>query len=83
MVASVPWRITLARMGSLPPQNTVAISVQTGNTVSWRCDVPESNPVAFVDYSKGDKYVAAPFVGSRSRSMILANVSVGDSGTYK
>ncbi|CAG9763006.1 unnamed protein product [Ceutorhynchus assimilis] len=85
VIASVPWRITLARMENLPAQKNISISVQSGNTVSWRCQVPESNPPAYVDYSKGSSYVSPPnFIDNRaSKSMILTNVSVGDSGTYK
>ncbi|XP_050304096.1 brother of CDO-like isoform X2 [Anthonomus grandis grandis] len=84
VVASVPWTVTMATMGDPPYQSSVSTSVQSGNTVSWRCEVPESNPPAFVEYNKGDKYVASPLGGDfKVRSMILRNVSVTDSGTYR
>lgn len=83
VVASVPWRITLARLGQSHPQKSVSVTVQAGNTVSWRCDVPESNPLAYVDYTKDDKYISPPDVGNRVKSMILPHVNVGESGIYK
>ncbi|KAL1489869.1 hypothetical protein ABEB36_013797 [Hypothenemus hampei] len=83
VVASIPWRVTLAKMGPLPHQESVSMSVQAGNTVSWRCNVPESNPGAFVDYKKGEKYIPPPIVGVKVTSMILSNVTATDSGTYK
>ncbi|ENN80958.1 hypothetical protein YQE_02632, partial [Dendroctonus ponderosae] len=83
VVASVPWRITLARLGQSHPQKSVSVTVQAGNTVSWRCDVPESNPLAYVDYTKDDKYISPPDVGNRVKSMILPHVNVSESGVYK
>ncbi|KAH1020884.1 hypothetical protein HUJ04_010476 [Dendroctonus ponderosae] len=83
VVASVPWRITLARLGQSHPQKSVSVTVQAGNIVSWRCDVPESNPLAYVDYTKDDKYISPPDVGNRVKSMILSHVNVSESGVYK
>ncbi|XP_066254583.1 interference hedgehog isoform X1 [Euwallacea similis] len=83
VVASVPWRVTLPRMGPMPRQETISVSVQAGNTVSWRCKVPESNPPAYMYYQKGDQYVSHPKDADKIGSMILPNVSLSDTNTYR
>ncbi|XP_030767144.1 interference hedgehog-like isoform X2 [Sitophilus oryzae] len=82
VVASVPWRITLERMEKSPPQENTSASVHVGNTVSWKCEAPKSNPEAYIDYKYGNKYITSPYKNLAVKSMILTNVTVYNSGTY-
>ncbi|XP_060531354.1 interference hedgehog-like isoform X2 [Cylas formicarius] len=83
VVASVPWRISIEKLEKFAGQKNVSLSVQSGNTVSWRCAAPESNPDAYIDYMKGETYISPIPVDKHSGSMILPNVAVEDSGNYR
>ncbi|CAH0560050.1 unnamed protein product [Brassicogethes aeneus] len=83
VIASVPWRITMAKLNKFAYQPSVDIQVVEGNTVSWRCQPPESNPEAYIDYYRGDQRIDPPFLKPRIKTMLLQNVSVTDSGRYK
>ncbi|XP_076252429.1 interference hedgehog-like isoform X2 [Rhynchophorus ferrugineus] len=83
VVASVPWRISLAKMDKPPVQKDTTVSVQTGNTVSWWCEAPKSNPETFIEYKKGDSFIPFPFKEPQMNTMILSNVTVEHSGIYR
>ncbi|KAJ8927158.1 hypothetical protein NQ314_020431 [Rhamnusium bicolor] len=56
-------------------QDNTDVTVYIGNTVSWRCLPPESNPEAYIDYYKNEKYIAPPFPNTQIKSLILPNYS--------
>lgn len=84
VVASVPWRITLATLSNNLDQHAIIIkniTVVKGNTVNWRCEPPESNPEAYVDYSKNSKYIN-PKKSFARNLLVLENVTTKDTGRY-
>ncbi|KAG5882564.1 hypothetical protein JTB14_011765 [Gonioctena quinquepunctata] len=83
VVASVPWRVTVATLPDFPPQDSTNAVVAVGNTVLWRCPPPKSNPEAFIEYSKrGEVHSSVSSPYSQVRSLILSNVRVENSGVY-
>lgn len=83
VVASVPWLLRIATLKPFPKQEPKEITTTVGNTVLWRCIPPESNPDPYIDYYKNDQYIAPPYPKLQTRSLILPNVSVDNSGIYK
>lgn len=85
VVASVPWRITLATLNNNLDQHTSLIikniKVVEGNTVNWRCEPPESNPEAYVDYLKNSNYISPENLFARNL-LVLKNVTTKDTGRY-
>lgn len=51
-----------------------------GNTVSWRCLPPMSNPDPVIDYYKNGRYITSPF--SESQTLVLQKIDLDDSGFY-
>lgn len=82
VVASIPGRITITTLGKFTPQNSVQVNVVVGNTLLWRCDFPQSNPPAYIDYYKNGAYVN-PEVLVRTQSLIIQNLSIAHSGKYE
>lgn len=82
VIASVPDRITVAKMSNFPPQKDSFLTIATGNTIMWKCNTPESNPPAYIDYSKDGKFVPQ-LPDPKRTSLIKANATVADTGTYK
>ncbi|XP_018333733.1 interference hedgehog isoform X3 [Agrilus planipennis] len=83
VVASIPGRITITSLGDFPPQENTSVTVIVGNTISWKCDPPEFNPPAVIDYYKDGSYLSPKIFTARTKSLILPNVGMGDSGIYK
>ncbi|XP_008192347.1 interference hedgehog isoform X1 [Tribolium castaneum] len=81
VVASIPWRLTIANISEFPPQEKIDVTVIPGNTVNWRCEPPEANPEPYIDYHKNGVYVP-PFVQVVTKSLIIPNVTSGNSGSY-
>ncbi|KAJ8973936.1 hypothetical protein NQ317_002440 [Molorchus minor] len=82
VTALVPARLTITTLRDFPRQEDVDLTVLVGNTVSWRCLPPESNPEPIIDYYRNDQFVT-PFPRTQTKSLILPNVSVDHSGIYK
>lgn len=83
IVASVPGRITITTLEKFVPQESIQVTVTSGNTVLWRCDPPISNPPALIDYYKNEVYVIPRLPNLRLQSLIIPNVNSSDSGVYK
>ncbi|XP_044255166.1 interference hedgehog-like isoform X3 [Tribolium madens] len=81
VVASIPWRLTIANISEFPPQEKIEVTVLPGNTINWRCDPPEANPEPYLDYHKNGIYVP-PFVRVMTKSLIIPNVTTDNSGSY-
>lgn len=79
-VASIPWRVTISRLESFSKQENVDIQVTEGNTLSWRCIPPISNPDPYINYFKNGAYISSDI--SESQSLILQKVEWNDSGSY-
>lgn len=80
----MPGRITLATLERLSEQNDTIVAVTSGNTVTWSCNVPFSNPEAFVDYYKNGEYIPPMYnYNGVQMPLILTNVTVRDSGVYR
>lgn len=79
-VASIPWRITISRLESFPKQQNIDIHVSAGNTVSWRCLPPISNPDPHINYYKSGFQMSSDI--SESQSLVLQKVNLEDSGSY-
>ncbi|CAH1098676.1 unnamed protein product [Psylliodes chrysocephalus] len=82
VVASVPWRLTIAVLKEFPRQDNADPVVSVGNTVHWRCFVPESNPEASIEYYKRGELIGSPVQRSQSKSLVLPNVTTEDTGVY-
>lgn len=82
VIASIPGRITLTSLEEFPKQKNISVVVTEGNTVIWRCDPPMSNPTAYIEYMKNDRYYESNYSWSTD-SLILDNVTINDSGVYK
>lgn len=84
VLASVPARITIATLERVPKQEDTYLAVAAGNTVIWWWEMPFSDPPASIDYFKNDLYLSPHYSLQRiTRSLILHNVTVEDSGIYK
>lgn len=83
VVASVPGRITISTVQDFPAQSDTVTTVSAGNTIIWWCDLPYSNPPAYVDYYKGGNFVKPKHNIQKVSSLIIPNVSEHDSGIYK
>ncbi|CAH1962264.1 unnamed protein product [Acanthoscelides obtectus] len=79
-LASVPSRVTMARLEPFPKQNSLEETVSVGNTVTWRCAVPKSNPEAYIQYFKDGQFLNHTDV--KMNSLILPNVKEEDTGVY-
>lgn len=82
-MASIPGRITITTMGRFPPQNSAQVTVTSGNTVVWRCEPPQSNPPAIIDYYKDNSYISPKLVVPKTMSLIIPTVGISDTGSYK
>uniref|UniRef100_A0A6P7FCX6 Interference hedgehog n=1 Tax=Diabrotica virgifera virgifera TaxID=50390 RepID=A0A6P7FCX6_DIAVI len=82
VVASVPWRITIAVLKEFPRQDSTDATVLIGNTVLWRCLVPESNPEASIEYFKRGELVSSPYLKPQSKSLVIPNAKTEDTGIY-
>ncbi|XP_023017574.2 interference hedgehog isoform X2 [Leptinotarsa decemlineata] len=80
VVASVPWRVTVATLGNFPKQPSADAVVSVGNTVLWRCFPPDSNPEVFVEYYRRGEIVSTAY--PQAKSLILADVREDSSGVY-
>lgn len=69
-------------MGQFPKQDNIDLTVVAGNTINWRCEPPESNPEAYIDYFKNDKYIQ-PSSTLQTKSLIIPNVDSSHSGKYR
>ncbi|KAJ8912662.1 hypothetical protein NQ315_012738 [Exocentrus adspersus] len=83
VVASVPWQLRIASIQPFPNQESKQVAVTAGNTVSWRCIPPESNPEVYIDYYRNDQYISPVYQNLQTKSLILPNVSADKSGIYK
>lgn len=84
ILASVPARITIATLERIPRQDDSSLVVAAGNTVIWWWETPFSDPPASIDYFKNGLYFSPKHNLQRTtRSLILPNVTVDDSGVYK
>ncbi|XP_049826185.1 interference hedgehog-like isoform X2 [Aethina tumida] len=83
VVANVPWRISIAKQNDFSYQPNAHAEVTEGNTVSWRCEPPDTNPEAYIDYYKGDQLIMPPFEEPKIKSLLLEKVRYEDSGQYK
>lgn len=54
-IASNPARLSLAKLGPIPPMSYLSIEVSEGNNVGVKCRVPYSKPAAVVQYYKNNK----------------------------
>lgn len=81
-IASPPGRITMTHLGEFPKLRNVNITTSSGNTITYRCEPPESNPPAYIDYYKDKRHITLNANLPKTQSLILYNVSVSDSGTY-
>ncbi|CAG9864415.1 unnamed protein product [Phyllotreta striolata] len=79
VVASIPWRLTIAKLGEFPRQAGAEATVAPGNAVLWRCPAPESNPEASIEYYKGGELVNQR---GQTKSLVLGRVGVEDTGIY-
>lgn len=83
VVASVPGRITIATFEPFPKEHSAYVTVSEGNTIIWWCDVPFSNPPAFVDYYRNDSFIPKDNLQKVTQSLILHNVTRRESGQYR
>lgn len=84
VLASVPARITIATLDKMPKQEDSYLVVAAGNTVIWWWEIPFSDPPASIDYFKNGLYFSPKHNLQRTtRSLILHNATVEDSGIYK
>jgi hypothetical protein len=82
VVASIPWRITIANLTHFRTQEKVDATVVVGNTISWRCEPPPmSNPEPYVDYVKNGQYFPR-VISTSTKSLIIPNATTSDSGHY-
>ncbi|XP_057651009.1 interference hedgehog-like isoform X2 [Diorhabda carinulata] len=82
VVASIPWRLTIAQLKEFPRQDSIDTTVTVGNTIIWRCLVPESNPEASIEYLKKGELVNYRYQKNQTKSLILPNVNADDTGIY-
>ncbi|EFN82287.1 interference hedgehog isoform X1 [Harpegnathos saltator] len=79
--ASDPARLTLATIQKFSDKSDVFIQVAEGNTVPITCPMPYSEPEAIVMFFKNNALIKdASLVNSRT--MVIKNVRVTDSGSY-
>lgn len=79
----MPWRISIAKQNDFSYQPNAHAEVTEGNTVSWRCEPPDTNPEAYIDYYKDDQLIMPPFEEPKIKSLLLEKVRYEDSGQYK
>ncbi|KOC62464.1 Interference hedgehog [Habropoda laboriosa] len=80
-LASDPARLTLAMLQKFSDKSDIVINVPGGNTVPITCPVPYSAPEAIVQFYKDNNLIQnVNIVGSKT--MVIENVKVSDSGTY-
>lgn len=79
VVASIPWRLTIANLTEFPKQDKIDITVLPGNTINWRCEPPPANPEPYIDYHKNGIYVQPRVV---TKSLIITKVTSESSGNY-
>lgn len=81
-IASPPGRITMTHLGEFPKLRDINLTVSPGNTITYRCEPPDSNPPAYIDYYKDKNHITLNANLPKTQSLILYNVSVGDTGVY-
>nr|CAI5850888.1 unnamed protein product [Callosobruchus analis] len=81
-LASVPSRVTMARLEPFPKQNSLEETVSVGNTVTWRCALPKSNPEAYIQYFKDGQFISTLRTDVKLNSLILPSVQEQDTGVY-
>ncbi|KAF5288823.1 hypothetical protein FQR65_LT11938 [Abscondita terminalis] len=81
VIASIPGRITITTLGKFASQNSLQVNVVAGNTLLWRCDFPQSNPPAYIDYYKNGDYVN-PEILTGTHSLIIPSLNPSHSGKY-
>lgn len=83
ILASIPARITIATLERIPREEDKSLVVAAGNTVIWWWEIPFSDPPASIDYFKNGVYLSPKHnLQQKTRSLILPNVTVEDSGVY-
>ncbi|XP_063911285.1 interference hedgehog-like isoform X3 [Zophobas morio] len=81
VVASVPWRVTIANLNEFHYQPNVSATVVAGNTVNWRCNPPVANPEPYVDYFRNRDYFKS-LVPLSTKSLVIPTVGTEHSGDY-
>lgn len=80
--ASLPWKVTIAILEEFPKQPPSEIKVLPGNTVTWHCPLPKSNPEASIEYYNNGEFFVPVYQDVKIKSLVIPSVQSRDAGRY-